>query len=214
MKGLLLKDWYQAKTLLPFQLAAVIVMMGVSVYGWRNGSNFFMLYGCFILGMMPMSLLSYDHSSRWDSYSGTLPVTRTQLVSAKYIVVLVLAGAAAVLTCVVMALAVLLGASVSGTQAAVQVIQVLVVMLWGNTIVLPFLYRFGAEKGRYAYVGMIAVIAAVIGALTAQSENGLIQTQLLGNATLPLYFAVLAVTCGFFALSWRLSIAWCGKAGQ
>ena len=83
MKGLLLKDAYQMWYYTRMLILAAVVMMLVGVFGMKEGSNFFMLYGGFLLGIFPMTLLAYDQNSRFSAYSAALPVTKEQLVGSK-----------------------------------------------------------------------------------------------------------------------------------
>ena len=53
MKGLLLKDAYQAWYYAKMVVVAAVVMMGVGVISMMNGANFFIVYAGFLLGMMP-----------------------------------------------------------------------------------------------------------------------------------------------------------------
>lgn len=86
MKGLLLKDVYQMWYYTRVIILAAVVMMLVGVFGMKEGSNFFMLYGGFLLGIFPMTLLAYDQNSRFSAYSAALPVTKEQLVGSKYLI--------------------------------------------------------------------------------------------------------------------------------
>lgn len=86
MKGLLLKDAYQAWYYAKMVVVAAVVMMGVGVISMMNGANFFIVYAGFLLGMMPMTLLAYDQTSNFNEYSAALPATKEQLVGCKYIV--------------------------------------------------------------------------------------------------------------------------------
>ena len=86
MKGLLLKDAYQAWYYAKMVVVAAVVMMGVGVISMMNGANFFIVYAGFLLGMMPMTLLAYDQTSKFNEYSAALPATKEQLVGCKYIV--------------------------------------------------------------------------------------------------------------------------------
>ena len=47
---------------------------------------FFVFYPCMLCGMIPVNLLGYDERSRWMQYSGTMPYTKTQIVSGKYLI--------------------------------------------------------------------------------------------------------------------------------
>ena len=65
MKGLLLKDFYMAAKY---------------------------CRACLLCGMIPVNLLAYDERSRWLEYSGTLPYTKAQIVSGKYLVGIIVQG--------------------------------------------------------------------------------------------------------------------------
>ena len=86
MKGLLLKDAYQAWYYAKIVVVVAVVMMGVGVISMMNGANFFIVYAGFLLGMMPMTLLAYDQTSKFNEYGAALPATKEQLVGCKYIV--------------------------------------------------------------------------------------------------------------------------------
>ena len=82
MKGLLLKDFYMLKNLKAFILFMAIFLF-VSTFSEEN--MFMLFYPCVLSGIIPVSLLGYDERSKWDKYSLTLPYTRAQIVSAKYL---------------------------------------------------------------------------------------------------------------------------------
>ena len=76
----------------------------------------------------------------------------------------------------------------------------LILGLIGPTFLLPFVFKFGAEKGRIAFYVMIGFVCAVITLLTG-----------LGfQAILPFSKPVLIGICGIgillYILSWQLSI--------
>ena len=54
-----------------------------------KSNMFFVFYPCLFCGMVPVNLLAYDERSRWLQYSGTLPYTRAQIVSGKYLIGLI-----------------------------------------------------------------------------------------------------------------------------
>lgn len=86
MKGLLLKDWYQIKSNMKtmyFTVLAVLVIWTLSASG---ASTFAMNYAAIFLGILPVSLLAYDHSSGWTEYGLTLPMSRKIQVAEKYLI--------------------------------------------------------------------------------------------------------------------------------
>ena len=87
MKGLLLKDAYQAWYYAKMVVVAAVVMMGVGVISIMNGANFFIVYAGFLLGMMPMTLLAYDQTSKFNEYSAALPATKEQLAGGNTLLV-------------------------------------------------------------------------------------------------------------------------------
>ena len=86
MKGLLLKDAYQMWSYTRWIILVSVAMMLMGTFFMKEGSNFFMLYGGLMLGISPMSLLTYDQNSRFSAYSAALPVTKEQLVGGKYLI--------------------------------------------------------------------------------------------------------------------------------
>ena len=69
MKGLLLKDAYQLWSYTRWIILASVAMMLMGTFFMKEGSNFFMLYGGLLLGILPMTLLAYDQNGRFSAYS-------------------------------------------------------------------------------------------------------------------------------------------------
>ena len=84
MKGLLLKDWYMMKMYCKSYHFIAVVFVALSLVS--NGNMFFVFYPCLLCGMIPVNLLGYDERSRWMQYSGTMPYTKAQIVSGKYLI--------------------------------------------------------------------------------------------------------------------------------
>lgn len=214
MKGLLLKDayqvWYYAKGV----VVAAVVMMGAGVATMMNGANFFIVYAGFLLGMLPMTLLAYDQASKFNEYSATLPATKEQLVGCKYIVGLCGMALAEVFAAVALGAAYLHWTAVDGALVVSTLVQVGMITLLNSAILLPLNYRFGYEKAKYVFYLMVGLIAAVMGFGVAADEDGLVRN-LLPQSIPPLgLLGIAVVVLVLYALSWRLSVAWYGKAEQ
>ena len=204
MKGLLLKDVYQMWYYTRMLILAAVVMMLVGVFGMKEGSNVFMLYGGFLLGIFPMTLLAYDQNSRFSAYSAALPVTKEQLVGSKYLIGLGAMALSELLSMAALAAAQLLWGTVTVQITVATLLQVAMLTLLGNMILLPLTYRFGYEKARYVYYLCIAV----------SSDEILLNSILPAHGSLLLLVVVLAAVLVLYAASWRLSVAWYGKAEQ
>lgn len=214
MKGLLLKDayqlWYYAKGV----VVAAVAMMGAGVATIMNGANFFIVYAGFLLGMMPMTLLAYDQASKFNEYSAAFPATKEQLVGCKYIVSLCGLVLAEIFAAVALAVAHLHWVAVDGALVISTLVQVGMTTLLSSTILLPLSYRFGYEKAKYVFYLMVGVLAGVMGFSVAANEDGLVRNLLpQGISSLGL-LGVAVVVLVLYALSWRLSVAWYGKAEQ
>ena len=214
MKGLLLKDAYQALYYAKMVVVAAVVMMGVGVISMMNGANFFIVYAGFLLGMMPMTLLAYDQASKFSEYSGVLPVTKEQLVGSKYIIGLCGLVLAEAFAAAALGVAQLHWVAVDGALVISTLVQVGMTTLLGSTILLPLSYRFGYEKAKYAFYLMVGLVAALMGFGVSANEDGLARNLLpQGISSLGL-LGIAVAALGLYSLSWRLSVAWYGKAEQ
>lgn len=205
MKGLLLKDWYMMTKYCRSYLLIAVVFIAVSLF---NNENLFMVfYPCLLCGVIPVNLLSYDERSGFLPYSLTLPYTKTQIVSAKYLIGLLAQLAMLTVTVAAQGIAMYMRGAFS-----VQVLVTLTLMLLftstvSSSISLPFIFKMGVEKGRMVYYVTIGVICAfsVLGSKLFQSIGTLpVDTNLL----LPV---LCLVGIGLYALSWRLAIVFFKK---
>ena len=213
MKGLLLKDAYQMWCYTRWIILVSIAMMLMGMFFMKDGSNFFMLYGGLLLGMSPISLLAYDQGSRFSVCSAALPVTKEQLVGGKYLIGLCGMALAELLSMAALAAAQLLWGTVSVQITVATLIQVAMLTLLDNIILLPLFYRFGYEKAKYVYYLSIGLLASFMGYSVSSGDSAL-DSILPAQGLLLVLVVVLAVVLTLYALSWRLSVAWYGKAEQ
>ena len=196
MKGLLLKDFYM---LIYYGKVFLLLMLVFLVAGTAIEQNtVFLFFPCLFAGILPMTLQAYDERSGWCHFSGTLPYTRAQLVSVKYLFALLLGGAVVLLTTV---LFVVSSAPVFSLPKLLALLAAAgTVTLLVPALLLPFVFRFGSEKGRIAYLILVGGLCAGGMLLFSgereppQLENGW-QWLLVGAAAL------------LYAGSWLLSVS-------
>ena len=214
MKGLLRKDvyqtWYYAKGV----VVAAIVMMGAGVVTIMNGANFFIVYAGFLLGMLPMTLLAYDQTSKFNEYSAALPATKEQLVGCKYIVGLCGLVLAEVFAAAALGAAQLHWVAVDSALVISTLVQVGMTTLLSSTILLPLSYRFGYEKAKYAFYLMVGLLAALMGFSVAANEDGIVRNLLPQSISSLGLLGIAVAALALYAVSWRLSVAWYGKEEQ
>lgn len=213
MKGLLLKDAYQLWSYTRWIILASVAMMLMGTFFMKEGSNFFMLYGGLLLGILPMTLLAYDQNGRFSAYSAALPVTKEQIVGGKYLIGLCGMVLAELLSMATLVAAQLLWGTVTVQITVATLLQVAMLTLLGNIILLPLAYRLGYQKARYAYYLCIGLLASFMGYFVSSGDNAL-NSLLPAQGSLLVLVVVLTAALALYALSWRLSVAWYGKAEQ
>ena len=189
-------------------------MMGAGVVTIMNGANFFIVYAGFTMGMMPMTLLAYDQASKFSEYSGVLPVTKEQLVGSKYIIGLCGLVLAELFAAAALGVASQHWTAVDHALVVSTLVQVGMTTLLNSAVLLPLNYRFGYEKAKYAFYLMVGLVAALMGFGVSANEDGLARN-LLPQGVPPLaLLGIVLIVLGLYSLSWRLSVAWYGKAEQ
>lgn len=206
MKGLLLKDWYQVRTYMKTMYLVVLAVL--IIWGMRASDSavFPISYAAIFLGVLPISLLSYDQASGWTEYGLTLPVSRKTLVAEKYLVGLGCAAASVLLGAVFVLVRVLNGAAPEPEQLLMMLCTGACTVLLMNAMVLPLMYRFGVEKARMLYF-----LTFVLGGLLTGGSSALLDpVESIRPAWVPIAAAAVLAALVLYALSWRLSAAWYG----
>ena len=125
-------------------------------------SNFGSTYAMMLTVMMPMYCIAYDERSKWDKYAAMLPYTPGQLVGCKYL----LASLYIMLGLGVLVLGSFLRGRfievVDWRETMQLAVMIGVAMPFVIALSLPLLYRFGAEKGRFAMIAVMGVCVGVV----------------------------------------------------
>ena len=193
MKGLLLKDWYMMKQYCRTYPVIAVAFMALSLVDSDN--LFFVFYPCLLCGMIPVILLGYDERSGWVQYSGTMPYTKIQIVSEKYLIRI---AQAVKMT--------LTGGFILG-DFAVLMLLMLTVSTLASSIPLPFIFKMGVEKGRAAYYVMIGFVCGV-SVLISGFLKGQPAAEIKPNWVLEI-LAVIGI--GTYLFSWYMSVVFYKK---
>lgn len=205
MKGLLLKDLYMMKS---YCRSYLLIAAAFIAFSLTNSENFFFVfYPCLLCGMIPVTLLSYDEQSRWVQYSGTLPYTKEQIVSSKYLIGLLAQFAMLLVTGIAQGVRMRMNGSFHINVFIVLMIAILIVTTIASSITLPLVFKLGVERGRIAYYFMVGFICAA-----AAAASNLLQPDLPVTIEPNGFWAILClVGIGIYALSWYLSIVFYKK---
>lgn len=178
MKALILKDLLNMRKYMK-SLAAMALMF--VVLGVASGTPSMVSgVGTVFCLMVSMLAFSYDETSRWDAYGLSLPVTRGQCVSAKYLLALALIVGGTALG----ALLSLAAMAATGTINWDELLSVLAGTAGAGFVVtgilFPCIYKFGVEKSRFVMIvlflipfGGLYAWQRLIGPIGPLSANGL-----------------------------------------
>lgn len=159
MKGLLLKDFYMA---MKYCRAYALIAVAFAFLSAFNGNAFYIYYPMILASNIPVTLISYDERSKWQIYADTMPCSRKSVVAGKYLMMLICLAAIITLEGIAMAVYTLR----SGTFAEAEFVQIagllLLVGILPPCLMLPIIFKFGAEKGRLMYYLTIGFAFAVI----------------------------------------------------
>lgn len=189
MKGLLLKDW---KTL----LKQTKVMLAIMALFACVPSTYMSAFALFYAAMMPITALAYDERAKWDELAAMMPYTAKAIVGSKYALGLTLVVP-------VLALSVLFRLIVHSTPIVSEDTMSLLITACLSLVLmaidLPFMFRFGVEKGRLIYI-LLSCVFIVAGATYADKLTNTING--IGTAmvtTVPLLLLAAAVVALFIS---------------
>ena len=162
MKGILLKDLYIAKSGIIVTLTALFVLaFGLSFL--LDASSILMLAPAISTVAVYMSITN-DASSKWNKNVITMPVSRDQIIGAKYILYLLLSAIGIIVVLASLGIMSLLGMTITLYSLLFNAAIGISAALFAGGISLPCVYFFDAEKSQIVY--MIAFVAST-GIITA-----------------------------------------------
>lgn len=199
MKGLLLKDWYMAKKYCRSYLLIAIVFLSVALV--QDDNLFFLTYPCIFMATIPSVLLSYDERCKWDQYCGSLPCSKKQYVSGKFIAGLIVLLPLIIITTAIFGIKAKMAGHFSFGEIMETVSVLIIVSALVTAVTLPFMIKLGVEKGRIVYYVMIGVATAL-----AVLTPNIIGADMQKEMTFAFAPVAIAVAVAIYALSWRLSV--------
>ena len=194
MKGLMKKEclmlWRASRA---FGLICVVF---IAMSAISQDNIIFLFMPIMISGLLPSTLLSYDERCKWQEFSGALPVSRAQLVSAKYLLGLGCMTVILVITVVVH----LIVRRYPAEMLFEMLGGVFGLSLFISAVSLPMMFKFGVEKGRLWYYATLVLIGGASGASAGVATD-------FFNEGLPSYvWFIFVFGVVIYALSWLLAI--------
>ncbi|MGN1343969.1 MAG: ABC-2 transporter permease [Traorella sp.] len=157
MKGLLCKDFM----LMLNQKQFFLVLIGIALVMTftLDDISFIIGYLAIVIQMFTISSISYDEYDNGYAFMFTLPISRKIYVQEKYLFGILMSiigvGSAFLITLIYLCFSQQLNELVDLTILCLTYIPVLFVFI---SLMIPIQLKFGGEKGRMAFVGIVGVI--------------------------------------------------------
>ena len=165
MTGLILKDLLILRKTLRSYLFMLIVYAGIAFTGVWSADIVGVLLVVMVV-MLPMNVFAYDKQAKWDTYGLALPVGRTKTVAARYLCVLLLCLLSVGLTAILGMMLYAAGRVEEPVEFLVSCSVTGLMAVLVNAIMLPFLYKFGPERARMMFFGIMGgIVLLVVAAL-------------------------------------------------
>lgn len=200
MKGLLLKDYYLSLKYYKPYFFILLLFAGISI--WAGYSPFLISYPFMLISMMTPGLQNMDEGCKWDMYCGTMPLTKRQIVTEKYLFGLIWAamGLLIVIASQIIRMVTVGDSTWKEIWDVLTVCLILVFLL--PSVSLPFVFKFGAEKGR---ISQYIIIGCVCGGATLLSlqDSGVVPQVV---STVSINRIVVLTALALYIASWFLSV--------
>ncbi|SCJ37908.1 Uncharacterised protein [Anaerotruncus sp. 2789STDY5834896] len=200
MKGLILKDIYIFGSNIKLY---IIYFAFFGVFSFFSDASFFYGIVMMMLTLLSITAASYDDMAHWPRFAVSMPLSRGQIVTARYLFMFIMTGSAAVLLSIFnvvfsffkTGITLIEGFAVIGATGSVG--------LLAGFVILPILYKMGAERAR---ILMILVMMVPYAALMLANALGVKLPAWLMHMPPAVYVAlVLALLVGGGLISFGVS---------
>ncbi len=165
MKGLIIKDLCVIKNQMKTLLLVLALFIFLSIA--NKDASFVLFLIPFYMIMILITTFSYDEFNKWECYCNSLPLSRKEIVKAKYL--LFNASSLVVLVLGVLASFIIPNFIENTTFESIyaSIIGVAFGICLVISLLIPFYYKFGSSKGRIMLFLCIVILALLIGMITS-----------------------------------------------
>ena len=159
MLGLVKKDLLMIKG----NIRQVILFLVVFLVLAFQENNIIVIVPVFVSMMVFITTFSYDEYNKWNAYAISLPVSRKNIVKAKYVASIILWAIALLVTVVITGIMGLFEQNLNYFEMFGMILGCVFSIVLLEAIMFPLIFKFGVEKGRIGlFVGVFA-IAGLLG---------------------------------------------------
>lgn len=165
MKGLIIKDLCVIKNQMRSLLLILVFFVFISII--NKDATFTLFLVPFYMIMILITTFSYDEFNKWECYCNSLPLSRKEIVKAKYL----LFNATSLIVLVLGILASIIVPNFIENTIFESIYASIIGVAFGICLVIslliPFYYKFGSQKGRIMLFLTITILALIIGIITS-----------------------------------------------
>ena len=165
MKGLIIKDLCVIKNQMKSLLLVLALFIFLSIA--NKDATFVLFLIPFYMIMILITTFSYDEFNKWECYCNSLPLSRKEIVKAKYL----LFNASSLIVLILGVLASFIIPNFIENTTFESIYASIIGVAFGICLVIslliPFYYKFGSQKGRIMLFLTVAILALLIGTITS-----------------------------------------------
>lgn len=180
MIGLLKKEYY----LMEGQMKSwLIVAVFCFFYSYFMNADSFLFMLIILIGIMStMTVFSLDKACGWDTYAISLPLTRKEIVEARYLFAFLIDIGVSLACCLLMLLRGLMNGGVNIPESLHSLFQILLVTILMQLLLFPVIYKLGVEKARFVYMAVFICLSLGVLGLSQLDDNGAVLAGIRINA--------------------------------
>lgn len=204
MIGLLKKEYY----LMEGQMKSwLIVAVFCFFYSYFMNADSFLFMLIILIGIMStMTVFSLDKACGWDTYAISLPLTRKEIVEARYLFAFLIDIGVSLACCLLMLLLGLIKGGVNIPESLHSLFQILLVTILMQLLLFPVIYKLGVEKARFVYMAVFICLSLGVLGLSQLDDNGAVLAGIRINAEKIMQYgeiaAVILAAAGLFLSLW------------
>jgi ABC-2 type transport system permease protein len=207
MYGFILKDILANRKYIYISFGIIPIYF---VYGFLlNDMSFFLPFLMLFCTMFVLTSFTYDEMAGWNQYALTMPISRNEIIYAKYLLTFVLNLLAGVLAVLLNVILVFLVRQSLPTDFLLHIWLFTAAALVFNCIQLPIIIKLGPEKARFSLIAILFLpVIAFLGLSKLEAFQGLSTSiaQLARYTDLLLILSPLLVIL-FIGISMQISVA-------
>lgn len=204
MIGLLKKEYYLMEGQMKSWLIVAVFCFFYSYF--MNADSFFFMLIILIGIMSTMTVFSLDKACGWDTYAISLPLTRKEIVEARYLFAFLIDIGVSLACCLLMLLRGLINGGVNIPESLHSLFQILLVTILMQLLLFPVIYKLGVEKARFVYMAVFICLSLGVLGISQLDDNGAVLAGIRINAEKIMQYgeaaAVILAAAGLFLSLW------------